>query len=370
MLNRLYRRVGASFGLLGLAVASSCQPTRDLDATTRGAPPPDPDYSAGSASGGSGSGAVDGGGTGGAVTDGGSASGGSSGTVSGTAGTAGTAGGSGPGAGGADFNAGGEASAGADAGGDPPPLEDLPNELARSPVQGVLTLSEMTVAGEKIFRIVSPIATYAVTASSGSITTLDDRSGGNIVQWVGTGGARRRRAGITASPQPLMTTTVDEASFTARHVRLRCASNTGAWAWTWDFYATQATLSITNAEEPYAFTFSGTPGDQLTSTDSVVQGSGFGQSAVNSLLAELTGPVEWAYLTDASYGHSLFLIQHDDDDLPDRYDAIGGDTATWVFGDGQATRAQRRFSIGFIASAVHANVVARAQYVIGAIPSP
>lgn len=368
MLNRLHRSVAATLWLLGSTLASSCQPTRDLDATTRGAP--EPEVIAGGPSGGGGSAPIYSGGTGGAATGGGggSAGGGFAGTSSGTAGTAA---GSGPpaGGGGADANAGGEASGGADADEDPPPLEDLPNELEDSPVQGVLTLSEMSIAGgDKVFTIVSPLATYAVTASSGSITVLDDRSGGNIVSWVGASTRRKRSAGITAASQPVMTTSLDEDNFTARHVRLRSTSANGAWAWTWDFYVTQATLSITKADEAYAFTFSGTPGDQLTNADSVVRASGVSQSALTSLLADLTGPAEWAYLTDSTYGHSLFLIQHDDDDLPDRYDAVGGDTATWVFGDGQSTRAQRRFSIGFLGSAVHANVARRVQFVIGAIP--
>jgi hypothetical protein len=246
-------------------------------------------------------------------------------------------------------------------------LGDLPNDLKGSPVQGVLTFSETTDAGEKTFHVVSPLATYVVTGSSGSITALDDRSGGNIVQWVGESSRRTRRAGIVTTPQPVMTTSLDEESFTARHVRLRSASDTGAWAWTWDFYVTQATLTLTSAAGAYSFTFSGTPGDQLTREDRIAQGSGVAHSAVSSLLADWEGPTEWSYLTDAAYGHSLFLIQHGDDELPDRYDAIGGDTATLVFGDGQLTRAQLRFSLGFLGSAAHANVVGRVGFIVGAI---
>jgi hypothetical protein len=371
MLIRLHRRVPITLGLIGLA-AWSCQPTRDLDATTRGTPP-EPEVRAGAPSGGgsvAGSGGGESGGragSGGASTGGTEPTAGSGGTT--PAGSGGSTGGTEPGSagGGTDTSAGGDGAAGADSVEDPP-LGELPNELDGSPVQGTLTLSESTVAGQKVFQIVSPLASFTITASNGIITQLEDRSGGNVVQWVSPGARRPRRAGIVATPQPTMTTVLDEDSFTARHVRLRCASDTGAWEWSWDFYPTQATLSLTKAGGAYAFTFSGTPGDQLTNTDNVVPDSGAGQSAIGSFLADLAGPAEWAYLTDAIYGHSLFLIQHQDDELMERYDAIGGDTATWVFGNGGATRAQRRFSIGFLASAVHANVTRRVQFVIDAMP--
>jgi hypothetical protein len=361
MPNRLRREVSATVSLLGVALSLCCQPTRDLDATTRGVPPAAPEEVAGSTtSGGGGRGSSE---HGGQVSAGGVASGGG-----GAAGSAvvSSGGSDNPGSAGADSNLGGDAAAGAD-GGDDAPLEDLPNELPESPVQGVLTFSQATVAGEKVFNIVTPLATHVVTASSGAVTTLEDRSGGNVVQWMGATPKRKRSAGIIATPQPLMTTSLDEASFTARHVRLSSTSEDGAWAWTWDFYVTQATLTITKASRAYAFTFSGTPGDSLTSADTLVREAGVGQSALSSLLADLIGPAEWAYLTDSTYGHSLFFVQHRDDELVDRYDAIGGDTATWVFGDGKATHAQRRFSMGFIGSAVHATVLERVQFVIDSI---
>jgi hypothetical protein len=371
MLISLHRRVPVTLGLIGLA-AWSCQPTRDLDATTRGAPP-EPEARAGAPSGGSSVAGSAGAELGGRAGSGGVSTGGAEPTAGtgGVASSAGTGAGSGgtdpgPAAGGADTGAGGDGAAGAD--GEDPPLGDLPNELTGSPVQGMLGLSESTVGGQKVFQIVSPLASFTITASNGIITQLEDRSGGNVVQWVAPGAKRARRAGIVATPQPTMTTVLDEESFTARHVRLRCVSDTGLWEWSWDFYPTQATLSLTKAGGAYAFTFSGTPGDQLTSTDNVVPDSGAGQSAIGSFLADLSGPAEWAYLTDSTYGHALFLIQHQDDELMDRYDAIGGDTATWVFGDGLATRAQRRFSLGFLASAVHANVSRRVEFVIDAIP--
>jgi hypothetical protein len=273
----------------------------------------------------------------------------------------------GPGGGGAESTDGGAEFSGGAGPSEEPPLGELPHELSGSPVSGVLTLSEVGPAGDKIFHIVTPLATYGVAAASGTITTLEDRSGGNVVQWVASGAKRRRRAGIVSNPQPVMRTTLDSASFTARHARLLSASDDGAWAWSWDFYVTQATLTLTKAGGAYSFTFSGTPGDQLTDADRVADASGLGQSAVGSLLADLPGPAEWAYITDSTYGHSLFVIQHHDDDLPDRYDAIGGDTATWIFGDGKATDAQRRYSLGFIGSAAHANVSKRVQFLLGAV---
>jgi hypothetical protein len=374
MLIRARRSVPVTLGLIGLA-AGACQPMRDLDATTQGTPPVPTMNEAGTASGGGAVGgqvgaSLGGAGSGAVGTNHGGAEVAAGGTDSATtAGTGGSVGGSEPVVelGGAGSGAGGDSSGGADSV-EEPPLAELPNELEGSPVQGSLTFTESTGGGQKFFRIQSPLAAFTLSATSGNLTSLDDRSGGNVVQWVSPGAARPRRVGIVTSPQPSMTTTLDQDSYTARHVRLRCKSDNQAWEWTWDFYPTQATLSLTKAGGAYGFTFSGSPGDQLMSGDEVVPSSGTRQSALGSLLTDLMGPAEWAYLTDSAYQHSLFLIQHGDDELNDRYDALGGDTATWVFGDGLATRAQRRFSLGFFASTEPAKVTGRIQFVIGATP--
>jgi hypothetical protein len=82
---------------------------------------------------------------------------------------------------------------------------------------------------------------------------------------------------------------------------------------------------------------------------------------------DLAGPREWTYVTDAEYLHALFLIHHGDDDLPERYDAIGGNTATFVFGDDRLSRVARRFSLGFIASTNYSTVYDRVAFVTDAI---
>jgi hypothetical protein len=101
--------------------------------------------------------------------------------------------------------------------------------------------------------------------------------------------------------------------------------------------------------------------DQLISSD------GTAQSARNSFEADLPGPAEWVYLADTSENHSIFLIQHGDDTLVDRYQVRDNDSAMWLFGDGEIQTLPMRFSLGLIDRIDPPSVSARVQFVVGAI---
>jgi hypothetical protein len=91
------------------------------------------------------------------------------------------------------------------------------------------------------------------------------------------------------------------------------------------------------------------------------------QSAQISRVADLAGPAEWAYLSDSARGRSLFLIQHADDGLVDRYQVKDNDSAMLSFGDGKLQRLPLRFSFGVIRSVDPKVVSQRAKFVIDAI---
>jgi hypothetical protein len=91
------------------------------------------------------------------------------------------------------------------------------------------------------------------------------------------------------------------------------------------------------------------------------------QSAQISYVADLAGPAEWAYLSDTARGRSMFLIQHADDTLVDRYQVKDNDSAMVSFGDGKLQRLPMRFSFGVIRSVDPKVVSQRAQFVIDAI---
>jgi hypothetical protein len=251
-------------------------------------------------------------------------------------------------------------------GGSPP---DLPNDQADSPVEGDVSCFEANYSGHDSFEVITPTAHYVVLRDYGNIVSITDVLSRERAQWLGYSDYRPRRgAGILANREPPeVVTTLDAESITARHVRLRSESAAGDWLWVWDFYATQATLTISRAPDRFGFTYRGTPGGQLDDADRLVFASGDAQSAESSFLEALPGPTAWLYFADPALGHSLFLIQHVRDELDDRYDALDGDSAALMIGDGEITDLPNRFSLGLVDSTNHVSVSRRAEFVIAAV---
>jgi hypothetical protein len=249
------------------------------------------------------------------------------------------------------------------------PFPDLPNDQANSPVQGDVTFVRASYSGDPSFEVYTPTAHYVILRDHGVIVSITDVLSRQRAQWVNYSDYRpRRRAGIVSDGRlPDVITTLDEDSVTARHVRLRSESATGDWLWTWDFYATQATLTISRASDTFGFTYRGTPGGQLDNADRLVLASGESQSAKSSFSEALPGNAAWLYLADPALGHSLFLIQHAGDELSDRYDSLDGDSAAFMFGDEELGDVPSRFSLGLVDSTNHASVRQRAEFVIAAV---
>jgi hypothetical protein len=246
---------------------------------------------------------------------------------------------------------------------------ELPNDLPDSPVQGDVSCVEASYSGLDSFEVLTPTAHYVLLRDHGSIVSLTEAQSQPRVQWIGYSDYRpRRAAGILSDQQlPDVVTTLDADSLTARHVRLRSESADGDWAWAWDFYATQATLTISRAPDGFGFTYRGTPGGQLDDADRLVFASGDAQGAENSFAEALPGTTPWLYFADPGRGHSLFLIQHTRDELPDRYDSLDGDSAALLFGDGRISSLPNRFSLGLMDSTSHLAVAERAEFVIAAV---
>jgi hypothetical protein len=246
---------------------------------------------------------------------------------------------------------------------------DLPNDQPGSPVQGDVSCFAASYSGVASFEVRTPTATYTVLRDGGNIISVSDALSAQHPQWIGYSDYRPRRVtGVFAEHLPKVTTTLDTDSVTARHARLRVASATGDWLWVWDFYPTQATLTVSRAPEKIGFTYRGTPGGQLDDADRLVLASGQALSVTSSFSNALPGANGWLYFADKGLGHSLFLIQHQRDELAERYDCLEGDSAAWVFGDGSITRLPIRFSLGLVGSTNHADVTKRAEFVMAAIP--
>lgn len=314
--------------------------------------------------------------TGGSTAAGAAAEGGSS-VVVGTGGD--------PGSGGAE---GGAPASGGTAGGigSAPPgtggqgdAGELPLDLRGSPITGSFTVSseatwEVDGVFEPTFEIHTPTASYWVAKPLGMLVSLVDvdANAANKRQWIDFSSGFRPLRGLpsygTFGTPERVSTILDVESQTPTHVRLFTASEAGDVRLTWDFYPTHVTLTVNAIPVPYGLAYRGVPAGMLDSADRFVFADGASQSAqLTSSIDDLPGPVEWAYLSDPARGRSLFVIQHADDAIPDRYQVKDNDSAMLSFGDGQLTKLPLRFSFGIVESTEHEVVKERAEFVISAI---
>jgi hypothetical protein len=256
---------------------------------------------------------------------------------------------------------------------------DLPLDLPDSPVMGAFTISsdatwEVEGTFEPTFEIHTPTASYWIAKPLGMLVSLvdTDENAANERQWIDFSSGFRPLRGLpsygTFGAHERMSTTLDSESQTPTHVRLFSTSESGEIRLTWDFYPTHVTLTVNAMPVPYGLAYRGVPAGALDSGDRLVFADGNSQSAeLTSSVADLAGPAEWAYISDPARGRSLFMVQHSDDAIADRYQVKDNDSAMLSFGDGELTELPLRFSFGVVESAEYDDVKARAEFVISAI---
>jgi hypothetical protein len=239
-----------------------------------------------------------------------------------------------------------------------PPLPDITD----SPVQGEITFSgeaSWNIDGEQwpTFEIHTPTASYWLVKSAAAIVSITDSA---ATEWINLSSVRPNRGvpnlGGCCQPGdpsklglPTMSTDLDP-SFTATysHLRLLSKSDDCSYELVWDFFLTHVTVTINRAAKPFGFTYRGVPGGSLNASDQLLLCSAPPRSTATPFGGALTGAIQWATFTHPADNHSLFLIQHSDDSLPDGYRIADGDTSMFVFGGDQITQAPIRFSLGII----------------------
>lgn len=263
-----------------------------------------------------------------------------------------------------------------------PDLPDLPN----SPVQGFITYSsgaswDIDGVQAPAYRIETPTATYFLVKDAAAIVSIDDQSN---MPWIAFSSGYRPNRGVpnlggccqpgnpTKLGLPVMSTEVDLKSVTSTHLRLNSKSvgNDDYWL-VWDFYVTHVTVTVNRSKVAFGFTYHGVPGSNLDPEDQLVLSTGTARSASNAFAEDLPGPVEWAYLTNpggASPIGSLFVIQHQDDNVAESYLVADGNSSKFTFGGGKLTTTPIRFSLGLINSVDHTKVSERVAFVVSATP--
>jgi hypothetical protein len=252
-----------------------------------------------------------------------------------------------------------------------PALPDIDN----SPVQGEIIFSggaSWGIDGAEwpTFEIHTPTASYWLLKSAAAIVSITDSS---QTEWINFSSVRPNRGvpnlGGCCQPGdpsklglPVMSTDLDPSfRVTSSHLRLVSRSDDCSYELVWDFFLTHFTLTINRAAAPFGFTYRGVPGGSLDSRDQMVLSSGAPRSTLSPFSGDLSGASEWVYFTHPADNHSLFLLQHSGDSLPESYRIAEGDTSMFVFGGGKITQTPIRFSLGIIdrsdAQAVYDRIV-------------
>lgn len=200
--------------------------------------------------------------------------------------------------------------------------------------------------GQESFVVMTAAATYHFHKRGGGISSLIDVDGIDWVDYHPTGGFSGHFRGIpnmgdcchpgypdNASGKVEMATTIEVD--TPTHVRLRTVSDDEVWDVTWDFYDTHVTATVESVGAPYYFGYEGPPGGTLdTNEDYAV----FADGTLWDLAVESPGDLpgdggapEWVGFVDPGLGRSLLAVQHEGDDVADRY-WDGGDMVVFHFG--------------------------------------
>lgn len=283
---------------------------------------------------------------------------------------------------------------------DPTLSQELANEdLVPTTLDDGIQLSEELHAlddnvQEPAFKIATPNGTFWLLARSAAIVSAHDTAAEGSGDWIGRSSLAMTR-GLPSlggccevgTPEglglPEMITVEDEGSRRNERVRLISQSHDGAWRLRWDFLLTHVTLRVERAPEPFGFTYRGAPGGTLDTADpgdrmvtptGAIYGTSVGMNEdllpyepTGSLAGYWNGPAEWVYFFDVVSRYSLFLVQHADDSVTDRYEVLG-DTAVMRFGSQTGAQQASSFSFGFVSTNVHQLVVEQVERAVAIDP--
>ncbi|MEO8166823.1 MAG: T9SS type A sorting domain-containing protein [bacterium] len=108
-----------------------------------------------------------------------------------------------------------------------------------------------------------------------------------------------------------------------------------AFTWTWDFYPTYATMTLTQAGQNYWLLYEGSPNGALDLVNGYVKNSSpqtLSQSS--SFAADLPDP-EWAYFGTTGQQRFMYLVHHEDDSVIDHYRPHSDNGFMTIFGFGR-----------------------------------
>lgn len=235
-----------------------------------------------------------------------------------------------------------------------------------------------SAGGGPAYIISTPLATYYLEKEGGGLSSMIDKDN---VDWIGFHNeegsgwkgeyrgfpnAIHRQDGsffhaMNAKTDP-SSSVVDIES--EQHVRITFTSDNKQWQGQWDFYPDRCdfTMSKVSAGYKYWVQYEGVPGGAMDSTDYWYASANTEKHPITeSHVGDLPAP-EWMAFGDQHSPRMLYLLHHEDDEIPDDY--------VWrpymtVLGFGRQNGAEKTekflttvetFSIGFIESTKYSEI--------------
>ncbi len=202
---------------------------------------------------------------------------------------------------------------------------------------GVSTVSDWE--GQESFKITSTRATYYFHKLGGGFASAIDVDGNDWIGYhpppSGYFGEWRGIPNMGSCAHPGYTnSTSSVASSGPLKITLLSQRNDGKQRWFTAIYPHNVTITVARSDSNYWFLYEGTPGGALVGATQTMHTSDGTQTGLDTeWSADIPGD-EWAYFSDPATNRSLYMIHHEQDNLPDSYWNGGGDGMT-VFGFGR-----------------------------------
>jgi hypothetical protein len=225
-----------------------------------------------------------------------------------------------------------------------------------------------SAGGGAAYIIKTPLATYYLDKEGGGLSSMIDKDG---VDWLGFHNEKgtEHKGEYRGFPNAIdkqdgsyfhaMNTKTDPSSSVVEieseaHVRIKFISDNKQWEGKWDFYSDRCDFTMSKISEGYHYwvQYEGVPGGKMDSIDFWYASSDSNQhSIVEPFTGDLPAP-EWMAFGDQDSPRMLYMLHHEDDNLPDYYVSRPDMT---VFGFGRQNKNKylstvQTFSIGFIES--------------------
>lgn len=231
-----------------------------------------------------------------------------------------------------------------------------------------------SAGGDPAYIIQTPAAIYYLEKQGGGLSSLVDVDG---VDWLGFN--KREGSGwkgefrgfpnaihqqdgnyfhaMNAKTEPSSSKVTIEQD---DHVQIVFTSGNGKWQGQWDFFPDRLDFTMAKVSPGYHYwiQYEGVPGGEMDNEDFwYASADAVKHPITEHFIGDLPYP-EWIAFGDASFPRMLFMLHHEDDDLPDNYESRPYMTV-FAFGRSQKNKfieTPQTFSIGFVESTEYEQV--------------